>query len=98
MKTTDSRECRNCNNSEFIDFTVQVSRSRERYAAAIDQSKTCIDCHKGIAHELAESAFQAEKKLSAELSARYICRWINPVCSFPAEPSRKLKRQESSGR
>ena len=40
IKTTDSRECRNCNNSEFIDFTVQVSRSRERYAASIDQSKT----------------------------------------------------------
>ncbi|OEJ67596.1 hypothetical protein BEN30_09230 [Magnetovibrio blakemorei] len=52
MKETDSRECRNCHNFEFMDFVVQEKRSRGRHEEAIDNGMTCIDCHKGIAHEL----------------------------------------------
>ncbi len=69
MKETDSRECRNCHNFEFMDFTEQESRSRRRHDEAIDEGKTCIDCHKGIAHELPEGAFDAEKELERELGA-----------------------------
>jgi cytochrome c-type protein NapC len=64
MKETDSRECRNCHNFEYMDFTIQENRSRKRHAEAIDTGKTCIDCHKGIAHELPEGAFEAEKEMS----------------------------------
>ena len=63
MKETDSRECRNCHSFDFMDFTVQENRSRDRHAQAIDEGGTCIDCHKGIAHELPAGAFEAEKKL-----------------------------------
>jgi len=52
MKETDSRECRNCHNFEYMDFVVQEKRSRGRHEEAIDNGMTCIDCHKGIAHEL----------------------------------------------
>jgi len=52
MKETDSRECRNCHNFEYMDFVVQEKRSRARHEEAIDDGMTCIDCHKGIAHEL----------------------------------------------
>jgi len=52
MKETDSRECRNCHNFEYMDFVVQEKRSRTRHEEAIDDGMTCIDCHKGIAHEL----------------------------------------------
>ena len=52
MKATDSRECRNCHELDFMDFTKQERRSQRRHEEALDQSKTCIDCHKGIAHEL----------------------------------------------
>ncbi|MGY9002934.1 MAG: NapC/NirT family cytochrome c [Rhodospirillales bacterium] len=47
-----------------MDFTIQESRSRNRHAKAIDKGKTCIDCHKGIAHELPKGAFEAEKEMS----------------------------------
>ena len=56
MKETDSRECRNCHNFEFMDFVVQEKRSRNRHEEAITKGMTCIDCHKGIAHELPAGA------------------------------------------
>jgi cytochrome c-type protein NapC len=63
-KETDSRECRNCHNLDYMDFTVQEKCSRKRHAVAIEKDKTCIDCHKGIAHELPKGAFEAEKETS----------------------------------
>jgi len=64
MKETDSRECRNCHNFEYMDFTVQEKRSRARHDDAVAEGQTCIDCHKGIAHELPEGAFDEEKRLN----------------------------------
>jgi cytochrome c-type protein NapC len=66
MKQTDSRECRNCHNFEYMDFAVQEKRSRNRHEEAIDEGKTCIDCHKGIAHELPEGAYDAESEINQD--------------------------------
>lgn len=52
METTDSRECRNCHNFEFMDFTEQGRRAVKAHSEGLDAGKTCINCHKGIAHEL----------------------------------------------
>jgi cytochrome c-type protein NapC len=52
MKRTDSRECRNCHNFEFMDFAEQDARSGRQHQTAITSDQTCIDCHKGIAHRL----------------------------------------------
>jgi len=52
MKETDSRECRNCHSFEYMDFVEQEKRSYTSHQKAIDEKMTCIDCHKGIAHEL----------------------------------------------
>ncbi|PVZ68978.1 cytochrome c3 family protein [Pelagibaculum spongiae] len=52
MEANDSQECRNCHNFEFMDFTMQESRSGKVHQKAIDDGNTCIDCHKGIAHQL----------------------------------------------
>jgi len=52
MKKTDSRECKNCHNFDFMDFGVQGRRAVDQHSKALDEGKTCIDCHKGIAHEL----------------------------------------------
>jgi len=65
MKRTDSRECRNCHSFEFMDFTLQEVRAAERHQDAIDDGKTCIDCHKGIAQELPAGAFEAEQEISS---------------------------------
>jgi nitrate/nitrite reductase NapC/NirT family c-type cytochrome len=52
MKKTDSRECRNCHDFESMDYTKQGRRGRAQHIEGFDQDKTCIDCHKGIAHTL----------------------------------------------
>lgn len=52
LEETDSRECRNCHNFTAMDINAQKSRSRLVHQHAIENKKTCIDCHKGIAHTL----------------------------------------------
>ncbi|WP_130472047.1 NapC/NirT family cytochrome c [Candidatus Magnetaquicoccus inordinatus] len=52
MKKTDSRECRNCHNFNSMDFTRQGIRAFDFHERGFAQNKTCIDCHKGIAHTL----------------------------------------------
>ena len=51
MKATDSRECRNCQTFESMDLSEQDRSARKKHSRAIDKGETCIDCHKGIAHE-----------------------------------------------
>ena len=53
LKANDSLECRNCHSSAAMDFTKQSRRAAEIHAKfLVPGDKTCIDCHKGIAHEL----------------------------------------------
>jgi nitrate/TMAO reductase-like tetraheme cytochrome c subunit len=55
MKSTDSRECRNCHSFDSIDFHEEGDRAAEKMQNAIEKgTETCIDCHKGIAHKLPE--------------------------------------------
>ncbi|PKG83797.1 cytochrome C552 [Colwellia sp. 75C3] len=50
MKSTDSRECRNCHNFESMNPEFQKPRARKQHLNAFETGQTCIDCHKGIAH------------------------------------------------
>ena len=52
MKRTDSRECRNCHEFGSMDYTKQGHRGMEAHQQGFEAGKTCIDCHKGIAHRL----------------------------------------------
>ena len=52
MKDTDSRECRNCHNFDHMDYSVQGRRSRDQHQEGLTSGKTCIDCHKGVAHTM----------------------------------------------
>lgn len=53
LKANDSLECRNCHSSLAMDFTKQTRRAAEIHGRfLVTREKTCIDCHKGIAHEL----------------------------------------------
>ncbi len=52
MKANDSRECRNCHSWQAMDHAKQSERAREKKADAQREGKTCIDCHKGVAHRL----------------------------------------------
>ena len=51
MKATDSRECRSCHTFESMDLSEQEKTSRKKHKKAQAQGKTCIDCHRGVAHE-----------------------------------------------
>ena len=52
MKATDSRECRNCHSFEAMSAELQKQTPYKKHMKARDEGKTCIDCHKGIAHHL----------------------------------------------
>ncbi|WP_044469540.1 NapC/NirT family cytochrome c [Mannheimia massilioguelmaensis] len=52
MKANNSQECRNCHNFNSMDFSQQKSVAERMHTAAMAEGKTCIDCHKGIAHQL----------------------------------------------
>ena len=53
MKNNDSQECRNCHNFDFMDFSEQGRRSVAQHSTALASGdKTCVDCHKGVAHRL----------------------------------------------
>jgi len=52
MKKTDSRECRNCHDFESMDYNKQGRRAVRAHDKGLNGEKTCIDCHKGIAHQL----------------------------------------------
>ena len=53
MKANDSLECRNCHNFASMDFTRQSQRAANQHSTALARKeKTCIDCHRGIAHRL----------------------------------------------
>jgi cytochrome c-type protein NapC len=57
LKANDSLECRNCHLYDSMDFTRQSRRASFAHSTALDgDGKTCIDCHKGIAHRLPNMA------------------------------------------
>ena len=52
MKASGSRECRNCHTFTSMDSDKQKPRARTNHKKALTEGKTCIDCHKGVAHAL----------------------------------------------
>jgi cytochrome c-type protein NapC len=52
MKANNSQECRNCHAYDYMDYAEQGKRAVKAHPAAFEEGKTCIDCHKGIAHAL----------------------------------------------
>lgn len=61
MEATDSRECRTCHSFDHMDFSAQDKSARKRHSKAEEQGKTCIDCHKGVAHTEPDEPEELEK-------------------------------------
>lgn len=61
MKANDSRECRNCHSFDTMAAARQKPKARENHARARQEGKTCIDCHKGIAHLLPKEYIDPEE-------------------------------------
>lgn len=51
MHSTDSRECRSCHTVDAMDLAAQDSTARKKHRNAEERGQTCIECHKGVAHE-----------------------------------------------
>lgn len=57
LKENNSLECRNCHSAESMDISLQGPRAAEAHETfLLTGEKTCIDCHKGIAHRLPDMA------------------------------------------
>jgi len=52
MKERDSIECRNCHSFEAMSAELQKQTPYKKHMQAKTENKSCIDCHKGIAHRL----------------------------------------------
>ncbi len=52
MKNNDSQECRNCHDTNSMDQAGQARFAVRIHRDGLGEGKTCIDCHKGIAHQL----------------------------------------------
>ena len=61
MKAADSRECRNCHSFDGMNTEVQKTRARKQHEMAVEDKKTCIDCHKGIAHKKPEGMTEEDE-------------------------------------
>ncbi|CAK0744220.1 periplasmic nitrate reductase cytochrome c protein [Azospirillaceae bacterium] len=60
MKDSDSRECRNCHQFEYMDIRKQESVASRQHKLAGERGATCIDCHKGVTHRLPIGAPERE--------------------------------------
>ena len=59
MESRDSKECRNCHDFKYMDPEKQKDRSAVKHEGAVEDGKTCIECHKGIAHKPVHTQLQA---------------------------------------
>jgi cytochrome c-type protein NapC len=82
MKATDSRECRNCHQFDYMDPKHQRPGAAKQHLTADQEGKTCIDCHKGIAHKLPEAFLAKEhERIRKEKIA---CQSCHPGMAKPA--------------
>ena len=52
LDANNSLECRNCHDYDSMNWDAMSDKARFYMAHAAETNQSCIDCHKGIAHEL----------------------------------------------
>jgi cytochrome c-type protein NapC len=62
MKARNSIECRNCHNFDAMSPELQKKTPYKKHMKAKDEGKSCIDCHKGIAHQLPKEYEEPEEE------------------------------------
>lgn len=74
LKANDSLECRNCHTSVAMDLSAQAPRAAEIHSRfLLTGEATCIDCHKGIAHQLPDmSGVEPGWKVPPELEGEVL--------------------------
>ncbi|MCK9283471.1 MAG: NapC/NirT family cytochrome c [Rhodocyclaceae bacterium] len=97
MRKTDSRECRNCHHFEYFDYAEQGRRSAKMHQTGLNEGKTCIDCHKGIAHTLpeVEQGIGADKHGAAP---EVFHPETKQPATAPAEPAKATATQDTTAK
>jgi len=53
LKANNSLECRNCHSAAAMNLSKQTTRAADIHSRfLLSGERTCLDCHKGIAHDL----------------------------------------------
>lgn len=58
MLADDSKFCRSCHSFQAMDLKAEPGSASHMHTKAIQQGKTCIECHQGIVHALPENQEQ----------------------------------------
>jgi nitrate/TMAO reductase-like tetraheme cytochrome c subunit len=61
MKSNDSRECRSCHKDKNFILANQKKEAAKAHVEGPKEGKTCIDCHKGIAHKTPDEVAEEER-------------------------------------
>jgi cytochrome c-type protein NapC len=101
MKDTDSRECRNCHNFDSMKPEDQKKRSRKQHATAMEDGNTCIDCHKGIAHnkvhdQLSEEELEEMSKAIPENKRPIAPQWQAYIDNGKKLVSKEVSKEDDS--
>ncbi len=79
LEKTDSATCRSCHDFERVNWDDQARFAARIHKTAIKEKKTCIDCHKGVAHTLPKEEKPAATQDTADLDLEYADE-INMTC------------------
>ena len=52
MEANNSATCRSCHDYEKMNFDLMPEKAKQQMQIAASKNQSCIDCHKGIAHNL----------------------------------------------
>jgi len=86
MKASDSRECRTCHSWDAMMFEDQDKSASKKHQRAKAEGKTCIDCHKGIAHREPEEPEETSAEEISSSPATQTPVAVPPVPEKPAAP------------
>ncbi|WP_026958048.1 pentaheme c-type cytochrome TorC [Aliagarivorans taiwanensis] len=64
LSANGSLECKNCHEYASMDWDAMSEVARTQMEQAAERDQSCIDCHKGIAHELPENMAAASGALA----------------------------------
>ncbi|MCL6417197.1 pentaheme c-type cytochrome TorC [Aestuariirhabdus sp. Z084] len=65
LSANGSLECKNCHDYGSMKFEAMSKNAQARMHRAAENDQSCIDCHKGIAHQLPENMSAASGALAA---------------------------------
>ena len=85
LKANNSLECRNCHTAESMDITKQGARAaRIHQQYLFTGQRTCIDCHKGIAHRLPDmNGVPPGWSEASDDTSEPITRWLAQASTGP---------------